>query len=683
MVALIALAAACEGGSSSGPAEQPCTAGNTGCACLSGGTCDPLLTCADGTCVACADGKAACACRANGTCDAGLKCRDALCEPCVDGADGCGCIGGTTCDAGLTCRDGSCVALEGCVEGTLDCACTVGSGCASTLTCKAGYCRACTSDVAGCPCGVLGCTGLVCGAEEFCREPYTCATLPASCGAGFACVEGGPDSDAACVPALVCPPCDQLGEDGPFPQGTSEGKCICRTLFGYFYSVGNFTGTLPCDKDGDGWVRDTAQYALNSADPVIRENARCDLRRVTRVVFHNEAGQELSLDTPLADTKGLPLYEKVRNDDQALLDAWPVAMEVPVYGAGGRKLRAEELNGFTKACAGALADFNGNGVTDVAEWGAPLRPEVGMGEGSQVAPVDYPAGMLTYFQYYARFSYFLELYRGWYEPGTTPGTGTYHFAEKRRPIAYDDNFPIRYGVEELSLARTSDYWQSCDRGRDLWFSVGSPAIGMDFASLSGPDRVWRGLMHHSQFKCVWLNPTVYDSLPDHAQARHVQSYDSLAPYQGIDPNPLLRREYLNATPNGCRAVTGSRTVGPDPSLKNPREPLIQCDPVRLQDAPPGGVFWTAVRINTDATKYDRGCIFQCGGFPRICPGSDPASPAAKECFYMCADTAASDARVLVSPDGAGYQLRGEVPVAPMANGPLTGSSYTIRPEPGP
>lgn len=652
-----AAAAACGGGSSSGGSDTPidtCTAGEVGCGCLD-----------------------------NGTCDAGLACVNELCESCPEGTDGCACAGGTSCDGTLTCQNGFCVAVGGCTEGTLDCACGAVNACAAGLTCSSGYCRTCTSDVVGCPCDVEGCTaGLLCGADELCREPWTCATLPVTCGVGQACVEGPPGGDASCQ--LSCPPCNDAanGEDGPYPVPTADGICICRTLPGYFYSSGMATGYFPCDKDGDGWVRDTAQWALNSADPVIKENARCDLRRVGQVVLRNEDGQTRTLATPLADGKGLPLYETVRNDDQAFMDTWNPQSDVPVYGAG-RRLLPQEVNGFTKACAGANADFNHNGVRDVEEWGAPSATVA----SSQAAPATYPTGMREYFEYYTRFSYFLELYRGWYAPNPDGALlpGTYHFAEKRRPIVYGDNFPLRYGLEESSGQWTSDYWQSCDRGRDLWYEAGKPTIGMDFASLSGPDSTWRGLKHHSQFKCVQVvSDNDYANITDRSFARHKQAIATLGAYPGASLTLLPRRDFLNATPNACTALTETRAAGPDPLVRNPKEPVISCGATSRAAVAVGQVLWVAVRINTDATKYDRGCIFQCAGFPRICPGSDPASPEAQQCFYMCADTAASGGGELTSPGTGGYRLRGEVPVAPLADGELTGGDdYTIRQEPLP
>jgi hypothetical protein len=688
LAGLIALAgaAACGGGSSSsdggGDPVETCTAGEAGCDCLGDGSCNALLTCEAGSCVACVDGKDGCGCLANATCDAGLACVGDLCEPCPEGSDGCACVGGTTCDGALACQNGFCVTVGACTEGTLDCACGTGGLCATGLTCSAGYCRTCTSDVVGCPCDVAGCTGLVCGADELCREPWTCATLPVSCGVGQTCVEGLAGEDASCQ--LQCPPCNDaaVGEDGPWPTPTLNGICICKTLPGWFYTSGMATGIFPCDKDGDGWVRDTAQFAINNADPAIQANARCDLRRVGQIVLHNEDGQTLSIPTLLGDGKGLPLFETVRNDDQSMMDTWSPQSDVPAYGATGRRLQPSEVNGFTKACAGANADFNHNGVKDVAEWGAPSATAA----GSQAAPVGYPVGMKEYFEHYTRFSYFLELYRGWYEPSPDGPLlpGSYHLAEKRRPIVYGDNFPLRYGQEEASGQWTSDYWQSCDRGRDTWYAPGSPTIGMDFASLSDPNPSWRGLKHHSQFKCVQvIDELTYVNLANRALARHLQSPSTLAAAPASIPSTMSARDYLDATPNACDAQPDSRptTTG---SIANPREPVIACSAVTPRaNVTQGQVLWVGTRVNTDATKYARGCIFQCAGYPRICPGSDPTSPAARECFYMCADTAASGGGVLTSPDATGYSLRGEVPVAPIGDGELTGSTYTIRAEPLP
>ena len=132
------------------------------------------------------------------------------------------------------------------------------------------------------------------------------------------CIEATETADAYCQPdGAGCPSCGDVGEvQGPGIR-LQGGACICQTQPGYYYSVSGSIGPKPCDADNDGWVRDSARFALQHSDPVLKANARCDLRTVQAFVLHNDIGQErvVPLQVPV------PLFETVRNDNQSLLGA--------------------------------------------------------------------------------------------------------------------------------------------------------------------------------------------------------------------------------------------------------------------------------------------------------------------------------------------------------------------------
>lgn len=492
-------------------------------------------------------------------------------------------------------------------------------------------------------------------AAASCRLPLSCATLPVPCGNGRTCREGTATTDAACY--VPCPPCRGEGEDGSWPELTRNGKCICKTKPGYFYSLSGTTGTFPCDADGDGWVRDAARFSLEGDDPAMRANARCSLRKVNAFVLHNERGETLTvpIDPPIS------LYETIRNDDQRILNEKAGSNAVPVYGGpGGRALRAIELNSLTKACAGAMADFNDNGLADISEH-EKAQPMV-------------PADLVPLFQLYERFSYYVELHRGWYE-SSAGAMGRYHIREKSRLISAGDNFPIRYGVEE-SGAWTSDYWQTCPRSRDAWYEEGAPAVTMDFASLSGPGEQWKGMMHHSQFKCVKVVDDVSYREADRKTARHLQTASTLGDPPSRLEEGVKRRDYMRATPNSCAVQPASTDTGSGDSV----DPTIRCAAKERSSVQVGQVLWAAVRIGI-GTQFDRGCIFQCNGTPYLCPGSDPGSSSAQDCYYACGDMAASEAQVL-GDSLNGYRVRGEVPMI-STSGEVLGDpdAYQVRPPP--
>lgn len=710
----------CQGGSCVAP---HCAAGTLDCACDAGGGCGDGLTCGGGVCRTCTSDVAGCPCTAGlctgllcdgGTCRAARTCATAGCasrQLCARGAALTDATCLAECEPGFTWNATSaacdpipgatCAAAAG---GSIAGACAAANrACLDAAPAHCGECLTGFLEEAGACRAVKTCEGLACAANHLtCTAPA--AHTDAVCGG---CVDGYKRSGSACV-ALTCADiavdcaakrgvcelqstggavcrvaapgctlaCDGIGEDGPWPERARDGSCVCKTLPGFFYSLSGSVGTFRCDADGDGWVRDTASFALASADPAIRTNARCALRYVDRFVLHNDRGQARTVLLPEA----LPLYETVRNDDQAALDAVTGSGAVPRYGAS-RGLRAAELNSLTKACVAATADFNDNKVSDVQEWGRPRLSELGFDTGDQVAGVQASVNALAAaFATYARYSYFLELHHGWFEPVGAATAGAYHIAEKDRTLAADDNFPLRYGLEPGSLTEyTSDFWQDCPRSRDGWYADGLPPITLDFASVSAPDRAWKGMTHHSQFKCVQVvHDSVYLGLKrdGRAQQREVQSLASLG-----DPDPTYDESdesaFLRATMNVCEA-TDSASVAPRQAaggVANPSEPVLSCTPALPSVAHQGKVLWAAMRI-APSFQYHRGCILQCAGAASVCPGTAPGA-ARQACYSLCGDTSASEWKALQDAPG-GWRVRGGVPVIPLGDRPLEDQASGLR-----
>jgi len=575
--------------------------------------CRPLAACAD---LGCADlgrrcveapgsGDASCgACRAGFADGAGrcapiaeLSCDDLegacaeegrRCEP--DGPLGARC---GECLEDRVAHPGSetCVLPEGCEE--IDC---TGRGrvCEPTPTAHCGGCLpARIEDEAG-----------------FCRPPWTCADL--DCGAwDCAQPEGGVVADARCLSpceagtlwngarCVTCPPCDDPErEAGPADRPTVAGACICRTRPGYFYSTANESGAVPCDADGDGWVRESARVELERGDPVLTENNRCDLRTVDRIVLHNEAGETraIVLEAPL------PLYESVRNDDDVVLRIQWARAGLPddLWGDDGLGVRAAALNRFTKLCEHPRADYNDNGLRDAYEW-ADAEPEPGF------RPDQLP---------FNRFSYFLELHRGWYAAGDGDGLhGAWHIAELQRAVG-DGQTPLGYPAGCDDDHEACEGWRTCTRGRDAEADQLNPPVGMDLAldprALSdGPG--WQGMNHHSQFKCVVVREAVAEDAP------------------------------LERTPHAATrefALSACHTVGA--AEGNPATLRLECAPL-AEDPSPGVALWGSVPYGdyppgADHDGYVRGCVNACAEALRAhrddpadlrCPGVPDNHPACR------------------------------------------------------
>jgi hypothetical protein len=98
------------------------------------------------------------------------------------------------------------------------------------------------------------------------------------------------DGDNNCGRCLGTP--DEGVTGDIWPVTDSLGKAICETLPGYSLNLYRHGGER-CDRDEDGWVRDTAYEAFIGEETATRSNARCDVKIITHWVLVNEYLQEL------------------------------------------------------------------------------------------------------------------------------------------------------------------------------------------------------------------------------------------------------------------------------------------------------------------------------------------------------------------------------------------------------
>lgn len=220
-----------------------CEPGLVGCACVEGAC--TTGECVAGSCTDCTRGDPGCVCLDSGACNPGALCgSDDLCQPCTLGAELCGCDTGA-CDDGLTCTDDVCVE-DTCPAGSLDCACD-GGACETTLYCdSSSLCRACSSDIAGCPCDDQD----ACGGDNYC-DATLCAACPdedkpATCGCtatdqcapslicdaeDFVCRDALACGDLACLPNQLC----EIQSTGPT---AGDAYCVPETcVTGYVWDA--------------------------------------------------------------------------------------------------------------------------------------------------------------------------------------------------------------------------------------------------------------------------------------------------------------------------------------------------------------------------------------------------------------------------------------------------------------
>ena len=602
-----------------------------------------------------------------GTCDAGFIDVAGACEP----APSCDPAAPNSRVAECAALDRECIVINNeavcgeCVQGTLQ---NPDSGlCEEAVRCDQLPCeglgRVCINEpFAECGACAAG-TRPVDAANPLsaCVPARTCADT--ICPANEFCVEGAGLADASCVRSRCGPGaafrldtnecvacanllCGEVGETGnvwPVTQQFSD-DCLCETQTGYYWDAGGAVRALPCDQDNDGWVRSAAYSALNSSDQAVLDNARCALRKIDRITLKNELGQEHDVrscfeawvDDPSAicPVEPVALYESTRNDDPDTL-ALDIAIDAPNYAQGGvgRQLRAAELNPLTKACLSVSADYNDDHQSDAGEY--------------QDAPpaADLEAALRPFLG----FSYFIELHRGYYRaPPDGQSYGSYVIEERSR---CDASFPLAYSATE------GEYGRECSRNRDALYTNDTHTltpVGFDFAQFGcGADRtgscelqppvaeaglpdtvpphglcelatlppadgLWRGMNHHSQFKCVVV------SGPADLPADRLQAPQRVAPselYDGADNSrayqfnrchvacPVNDPDCRLDCPPGADCTESSSTPG---GLANPSRPVITCAAVpQSADGsaiPPRSVGFAAVRYVPSAGDYARGCI---------------------------------------------------------------------------
>jgi len=561
-----------------------------------------------------------------------------------------------------------------------------------------------------------------------CRPPYTCEQI-GPCAADQHCVPEAPAQDAKCEAngclagqqwfdsVQGCRPCPICGDDPgeadhAYPELThGAARCICETLPGYFPDPGGDMRILPCDEDGDGWVRERASVPLEAAetDP-LRINTRCALRRIDAIVLEDEAGAQVRRvdDLPAG---GLLLYESDVLDSQSIMEE-----SLSQFTEGGavtdsnRVLVPAELNPLTKRCNHQAGDFNDNKVNDFEEW------------QGQESSAEVPELLREF----SKFAYFVELYRGWYvgPDQLEDGSGEYHIRERSRgwSIADDWAVPVVYAVEEGG-PESASYWRTCTRWRDSAFESVEEPMGMDFAWLFDGEEPWIGLQHHSQFKCLLaveseLTPEEATAAPTsltHAQM-HAQSFHM----------------------SRCVAPPDLGSSTPVAGEANPSAPVLRCDSFDPSEEtlPIGSVAWGAVGYLDYTDPYDqltfpgerpntyiRGCINECAAIPEQCPGSmNPDHPedspgacdgnvadfghllcgcnktyggeacsmgcpnaiyqadfdiSTREGFWLCGGLLASDGEPMEN-EAAGYTLRGHVPAVPIERTEMVGGDYVLR-----
>ncbi len=469
---------------------------------------------------------------------------------------------------------------------------------------------------------VRDCSPTVCDpGSHVALEGDACTCLPNVCPVGEAEVQGA--SPFQCTGTGGVPACNlhcavTSGEVGVYHVTTQGGACVCETEPGWYWSSTQHAGRR-CDGDGDGWINRSAWEAYNNADPTLSAIAQagCDLQRVDRIALVNEYAQQKTLyacgngfseAACLAADGGwswLPLVEPDANDSQAIVDATPFVTPAP-GGAPNRRLLARELNAVTKACVSAGADFDGDTRADVGE--------------SQIAGTAPDRA-----DRWRELAYFVELHTGEYVPpaGTEPA-GTFVIAERSR---CDAKFPMGYA------AGAGAYWRECTRQRDARFVAQVDAPGFDFAqwtdrgmpiapvpSIAGAPAVgaapaphglceidpwagdWRGMTHHSQFKCVVIDDAA--TAPSYAVAT-----STFAPVGGY-----LDFQQCSARAAGFGIPPGFACTG----IPAPMAPQVGWAAVRYSNAP--------ITPGEPALHDVAGCVDETiwrGIDPSICPAGTP------------------------------------------------------------
>ncbi len=370
--------------------------------------------------------------------------------------------------------------------------------------------------------------------------------------------------------AELCVDCSHLecgapGEFGLYKTTTLTGTCICDTDDGYFYSISE-QKAVKCDTDKDGWTTIVAKQFIEGKDSALREVAHCPLRIVGSLVLEPESENS---KTATVEIEPLPLYEASARDRDSELT---LDSNAPQYG--GRHLEAKELNSFTKACVNTIADYNANAVPDIEEW-----------EGHEDMEDDFGD--------YAKYAYFLELNRGWYEaPDNAEDNGSYHIKERSRLESSDEWNQVPFDAYENN--GLDSYWRECLRRADPAFDDENPSIGFDFAWACAENGA--EMFHHSQFKCVQVRAPGEDA--DLINAPHILGEVELSDY----------------TMNTCSSTGSQEPQGFDEDASetyNAANSVFSCQ--EKTSTQTGDVAWVSAlyRHYKTNSEYRRGCVNEC------------------------------------------------------------------------
>ncbi|MEO1271899.1 MAG: hypothetical protein AAFX99_27710 [Myxococcota bacterium] len=250
------------------------------------------------------------------------------------------------------------------------------------------------------------------------------------------------------------------------------------------------------------------------------------------------------------------------------------------------------------------------------------------------------AGADALTQSMTQFAFFVELHDGFYEDIIGSDFDRYVIREKSR---CDADFPIQYNP----TADEGDYWRSCTRNRDVDYNatLDNALINYDFAAwtcdqsaescplvppptditpdgevpphglcdaevtLPPVDGVWRGMNHHSQFKCIELVTTL--PAERDAEAPHQRLASDLTTSNGAEGTYQLNRCSV-ACPEGDADCTtdcqdGLCATTSEVAEDGSTRPIISCTPIGRSDVQDGEVGFAAMRFVPES-NYERGCI---------------------------------------------------------------------------
>jgi hypothetical protein len=449
-----------------------------------------------------------------------VDCGDRVCEP-GDGGVACG-----ACDMGLAEVDGGCV-MNDCATLCPGRECTESGGDAGPTCgdCLDGW----LDDGNGNCLDLVVCSELNCG-SDFCVEARAPSTN-AECKAVSVCVASNQveNDQGNCVPCANCYTNGTAndGVNGIGNGGYADGSiCVCDLKDGYFQSTPE-GDVKKCDADGDGWVNADLDPVRQFHDThPLKVNQKCTVRSVDRFELradstaHNgpSTTRTISVDALVArwglsavrqDAAGKRFVELIEPeflDDEDEFQRRYLDTAVPgvrLYNYGGwtnttpppdggvpdggivddpslpdHRFTAAEVNPLTKACNHDDDDLNFDGIKDVIQ-----SHDVIGGQLETVTGVDIPV--------FYRMTYFIELHRAWWQDRTGDCTqseinagvchGGYVIAEKSRTLGDADPMGLEVGYSD----HTTDYWQTCARGRDPSYGGTSvPAtdpVNFDFA----------------------------------------------------------------------------------------------------------------------------------------------------------------------------------------------------------